>query len=190
MIILQYVTISSWMNKKFELFISNIFPLCILIAGLFLFTSQIDSVVAQDNNSGKIFPCKLLTSEQVNTVLPDNDGGYLAHSGGSLIKDVDSYQCTYSNDKWEMFSVYVTVAPNKNLFFKIKHDVSVLKMLYKNFHKIKVGDKAWIYGDSESTEVLVEKGYKIIHLKLNSANAGKKEKSLINIASVIAHKIK
>jgi len=121
MIILQYITISSWMNKKFELFIINNFPLCILIAGLFLFTSQIDSVIAQDNNSSKIFPCKLLTSEQVNTVLPDNDEGYLAHSGGSLIKDVDSYQCSYSNEDWEIFNVTITVAPNeKNDFFKIK----------------------------------------------------------------------
>ena len=188
MISYKFLVINNMDNRKVISHLLNRHIFNILVLNIFLLTICFEIVNAQSNNSGKIFPCKLLTPEQVNTVLPDNDSGYVAHSGGSLIRGVDSYQCTYSNDKWEMFSVYVTVAPSKKLFSKIKPDVSTLKLIYKYFRKIKVGDQGWVYGNSEGMEVKFLKGYKVINLKLLSSNANKKVDELINIASIIAKK--
>jgi hypothetical protein len=52
----------------------------------------------EGDNLKDIKPCELLTSEQVTTVLPGHDEGYVAKDGGSLIEGVDSYQCSYCND--------------------------------------------------------------------------------------------
>src|SRR5829696_5306917 len=46
--------------------------------------------------NGTIPICRLLTAEQVSTVLPNHDRGTQMASGPSLTKNVDSYQCSYT----------------------------------------------------------------------------------------------
>jgi hypothetical protein len=67
--------------------------------------------------------CTLLSSDQVSMVLPGHDGGSVTHSGGSLLKGVDAYQCSYSriaDNDFRLLTVILNVASTDELFAEIK----------------------------------------------------------------------
>lgn len=63
------------------------------------------SFPVQPADRGPLDPCTFLTRQQVETVLPGHDGGMVIHSGGSLVAGVDAYQCFYSNQAADVFTV-------------------------------------------------------------------------------------
>jgi hypothetical protein len=130
-----------------------------------------------------IVPCELLSSEQVETVLPRHDEGYTAHSGGSLMKGVDSYQCSYSNEKMDIFIVIVHVAADEEKFSWIKPASS------SSGTELKIGDGGWLISDANELKLEASKGLKVIELNLMAANAPEKTDALIKIASALIDKI-
>jgi hypothetical protein len=130
-----------------------------------------------------IVPCELLTDEQVETVLPGHDVGFTAHSGGSLMKGVDSYQCSYSNDKLDLFMVIVHVAADKEKFDWIKPGSS------SEGTELKIGDGGRLIIDNDELKLEASKGLKVIELDLMTSDAVKYSDALIKIASILMDKI-
>ncbi|HSD62922.1 MAG TPA: hypothetical protein VLB50_03960 [Ignavibacteriaceae bacterium] len=142
------------------------------------------------NNSGNEFnkiidivPCELLTSEQVETVLPGHDEGYTALSGGSLMKGVDSYQCSYANEKTDILTVIVHVAADKDKFDWIKPQPSSSET------EIKIGDGGWLSSEPNELRLEASKGLKVIELNLMADDAQTKTDALIKLASILIDKI-
>lgn len=160
----------------------------LLITGIL---SSLSFLTAFDaDNSGKkistlldIVPCELLTSEQVETVLPGHDEGYTALSGGSLMKGVDSYQCSYTNKNTDLLTVIVHVAANEERFSWIKPQPSSSKT------EVKIGDGGWLLSDSNGLKLEASKGLKVIELNLMAADAQTKTDALIKLASILLDKI-
>jgi hypothetical protein len=157
------------------------------IALLFVLSSSMG--FDSDTNKGEtgflmdIVPCELLSGEQVETVLPGHDEGYTALSGGSLMKGVDSYQCSYSNDKHDIFTVVVHVAANEERFSWIKPHSSSIST------EIKIGDGGWLFSDSGELKLEASKGLKVIELDLIATDAQEKTDAIIKLASVLLDKI-
>jgi len=140
-------------------------------------------------NSNDIVPCELLTLEQVKTVLPGSSEGYTAASGGSLMKGVDSYQCSYTNDKLNLFTVIVHIAVTGEDFNWIKPKDSI-RDSYEDARELNIGDGGWLYGKPDDMKVKVAKGYTVVELELMSDNAKEKENALVELASILIEKIK
>lgn len=135
-----------------------------------------------------IVPCELLTSEQVETLLPEHDGGYTAASGGSLMKGVDSYQCSYSDEKYNLFTVIVHVAKTKDDFDWIKPRKSIPE-IYEGAVKLSVGDGGWLYGEKDDMKVTVSKGFTVLELELMYPNAEEKSDAMVALAKILMKKI-
>ena len=131
--------------------------------------------------SGKIQPCKLLTAAQVATVLPDHDDGMVALAGGSLMKGVDAYQCSYSNKDMNILTVVLNVAENEERFSWIKPSEGS----HRDDRKIEIGDAGWAYGDADDLKVRVVKGLTVIDLELMAPGAQGKSAAMIELARVI-----
>jgi hypothetical protein len=142
----------------------------------------------ETESSGDIVPCELLTVKQVETVLPGTDEGFTASSGGSLMKGVDSYQCSYSDEAYNLFTVIVHVAATKDDFDWIKPRESIGDD-YKDAHKLTSGDGGWLYGSPDDMKVEVVKGYKVLELHLISPFAGEKGDALVELAKILINKI-
>ena len=147
--------------------------------------SSKDSKSERSNSTG-IAPCELLTPDQLETILPGHDEGFVAHAGGSLIKGVDSYQCSYSADNGGLFTVILTVAVDDKRFEKIKPD----HWLYSKDRKVNVGAGGWLFGEEDDMKLKAVKGHTVIKLELLANNAKDKADALIELASAIAQKIK
>jgi hypothetical protein len=46
---------------------------------------------APERAPGALEPCALLSAEEVSTVLPGHDGGFVAKDGGSLVDGINTY---------------------------------------------------------------------------------------------------
>lgn len=159
------------MNKKYYF---------ILITAMLLF---LPVSAAFDIAITDIVPCELLTGEQVETVLPGHDEGYTALSGGSLMKGVDSYQCSYANDKTDIFTVIVHIAADKEKFDWIKPHASSEKT------EVKLGDGGWLSSETNDLNLEASKGLKVIELHLMAADASTKKDALIKLAAILLDKI-
>jgi hypothetical protein len=122
-------------------------------------------------------PCKLLTKEQVATVLPNNDGGEIAHAGGSLIAGVDAYQCSYLDPKANVFSVVVNIAVDDQRFAKVRpHFAS------NEATKVPVGEGGWLRGEPDDMKLTAVKGRTVLDLELLAPTAGQKGPALVVLA--------
>jgi len=130
-----------------------------------------------------IVPCELLSAEQVETILPGHDEGFTAMSGGSLMKGVDSYQCSYTNENIDLFTVIVHVAANAELFDWIKPHLS------SDDTELKIGDGGYLRSSADEIKLEVSKGFKVIELNLMAPGASKKADAMIKIASILLEKI-
>jgi hypothetical protein len=130
-----------------------------------------------------IDPCKLLTRQQVETVLPKHDGGTVAHAGGSLIAGVDAYQCSYMNDATNIFTVIVNVAVDDRRFAQIRPHFSAHEAT-----RVTVGEGGWLRGMPDDMKLTAVKGRSVLDLELLAPDAGTKRSALIPLAqAAIAH---
>lgn len=164
-------------HPKYLSFFPSLVILALLMTG-YIFSSNLDLKMPND-----IVPCELLTNEQVETVLPGHDEGFTAHSGGSLMEGVDSYQCSYSNEKLDLFTVIVHVAADKEKFDWIKPGSS------SEGTALKIGDGGWLISNKDELKLKASKGLKVIELNLMTAEAEKNTDALIKIAAILLDKI-
>jgi len=137
----------------------------------------------QDAGLGAIDPCKLLTRQQVETVLPKNDGGTVAHAGGSLIAGVDAYQCSYMNDAANIFTVIVNVAVDDRRFAQIRPHFAANEAT-----RVAVGDGGWLRGEADDMKLTAVKGRSVLDLELLTPDAGTKSSALVTLArAALAH---
>jgi hypothetical protein len=164
------------MKKQFNLFFLS----------LLLLTSNIFAYKTFDNPV--IIPCELLTKQQVESLIPGTDDGYTASTGGSLMKGVDSYQCSYSNDKFDLLTVIVHVAKTAEDFDWIKPKKN-MQDDYEDAVKLSIGDGGWLYGDPNDLKIKVSKGFTVLELNLSSDNAKNKSDAFVKLAEIILKKI-
>jgi hypothetical protein len=130
--------------------------------------------------------CSLLSSEQVSTVLPGHDGGTVTHSGGSLLKGVDAYQCSYAkiadNDIY-LLTVILNVASTDELFAEIKPTGS------EGEEAIPLGDGGWSRGDKKNWKITVMKDRTVIDLELIAPTAQEQSAQLLELARTIVGKV-
>jgi hypothetical protein len=128
-------------------------------------------------------PCKLLTKAQVETVLPHNDGGMVVHSGGSLIAGVDAYQCSYSNDAADVFTVVLNVTVDDQHFDKIRPHFEADEAT-----KVPVGAGGWLRGDPNDLKLTAVRGRTVLDLELLATDAKAKGPALVALAqTAIGH---
>ena len=128
-------------------------------------------------------PCKLLTRQQVETVLPKNDGGTVAHAGGSLIAGVDAYQCSYMNDATNIFTVIVNVAVDDRRYSQIRPHFSADEAT-----RVAVGEGGWLRGTADDLKLTAVKGRSVLDLELLAPDAGAKRSALVALAqAAMAH---
>lgn len=141
---------------------------------------------ASQGSGGGLQPCELLTSEQVSTVIPDHDDGYVAHAGGSLIEGVDAYQCSYSNQSTDIFTVVLNVAVDDERFDDIKPSGT----FRSDDTKVDVGDYGWIFVEDDDVKVEAVKGRTVIDLELLAPGAIERKDAVIALARAVAAKVR
>ena len=145
------------------------------------------SATAEPASAPGLNPCELLTAEQVDSVLSGHDEGFVAKSGGSLIEGVDSYQCSYSNDAGDLFTVVVHIAADATRFEEIEPSPSTARMIHgDSFREVSVGDQGWVAGEPDDMKLTAIRGHAVIELELMSETAGEKGVALARLGSAIA----
>ncbi|MDH4349161.1 MAG: hypothetical protein OEW17_10165, partial [Gemmatimonadota bacterium] len=119
--------------------------------------------------SAQIDPCKLLTREQVATVLPNHDGGSVAHAGPALIPGVSAYQCSYVDKEFNLLTVILNVAVDDKRFAEIRPGSIVT-----DEQQVAVADGGWVRGDPSDMKLTAVKGRTVIDLELMAPGAGGK----------------
>lgn len=144
---------------------------------------------AEDDDGDSFGICRMLSAEQVSSVLPGHDGGSVISAGGSLIEGIDSYQCSYSavqGTDLGLLAVIVTVAPDDALFEQIK----VSGFAFDDDDAVAVGDRAWKKDDSaDEFEVVANKGRSVLRIGLMSAGARGKSEQMLALARTVAGKL-
>jgi hypothetical protein len=135
------------------------------------------SAASREAPSAPLDPCKLLTRAQVETVLPKHDGGTVAHAGGSLIRGVDAYQCSYMNEDVHIFTVIVNVAVDDRRFADIRPH-----FLSNEATRVAVGEGGWLRGEPDDMKLTAVKGRSVLDLELLSPDAGTKRDALVALA--------
>jgi hypothetical protein len=133
----------------------------------------------------RIEPCKLLTDEQVRTVVPDLTGSFVAASGEPLAKGVESYQCSYVNAAAKGLLVILTVAADDERFRQIRDSAG----RSADAQRLDIGDAAWLYFKDGHLNVTVHKKRTAIDLTLDTDGAKQQSKALTELARVVAVKV-
>lgn len=137
------------------------------------------------SSSRAIEPCRLATAEEVAKVLPSHDGGSVALAGGSLLKGVDAYQCSYLNPATDLLTVIVNVAADQERFDAIRKSRSY----HSDHRQVSIADAAWVWGEGDNVKVQVEKGRAILDLELMAKGAASRTDALVELARAVAAKI-
>lgn len=147
-----------------------------------------ESAAAESAGGAGLDVCTLLSSEQVSTVLPGHDEGTVAFSGGSLLKGVDAYQCSYAaiaDNDIRLLTVVLNVASTDELFAEIKPTGWV----HEKEEAISLGDGGWSRGETENWKITVMKGRTVIDLELSAPTAQEQSAQLLELARSIVGKI-
>ena len=150
--------------------------------------SEQESAAVESADDPGLDVCNLLSSEQVSTVLPGHDEGTIALSGGSLLKGVDAYQCSYAavaDNDVRLLTVVLNVASTDELFAEIKPTGWV----HENDEAISLGDGGWSRGEKENWKITVMKGRTVIDLELIAPTAQERSAQLLELAGIIVGKI-
>jgi hypothetical protein len=142
-------------------------------------------VATDSGGGGAVQPCQLLGAEQVATVLPGHDEGFVAKEGGSLIDGVDAYQCSYSNPDGDLLTVILNVAVDGERFEKIKPSGFAMG---SGARKLDVADGGWLRGEEDDMKATVLKGHTVIDLELLASDAGQRKDALVDLARAVAAK--
>jgi hypothetical protein len=136
--------------------------------------------------------CGLLTREQVNTVIPGNDGGREQDaSEAALLKDVEMEHCRYffiegTNPKWLDLLIY------KASSAKGFEQIDIGEWAHKGTsRRLDFGDIGFLHDMSEQNEMVAtaSKGKTVFELKLNADDAKSRSEQLIDLARIVAGKI-
>ena len=141
-----------------------------------------------DDADAAMNPCGLATHEQVMAVLPDADTGSVTASGGSLVRGVDAYQCSYmhivGNDA-NLLTVIVNAAADDAAWAELRpSDES-----FSDDRRVAVGDIAWVRGSASEMKVKVLKGHSMIDVELMSPDAEARTDALVELARIVASKV-
>lgn len=150
-------------------------------------SARAEADVAEPSGSG-VQVCNLLSSEQVSSVLPGHDGGSVTHSGGSLLKGVDAFQCSYtviSGADLRLLTVILNVASTAELFDTIKPSGSA----HEKEEAVSIGDGGWSWGAEDNWKVSVMKGRTLVDLELMAPNAKARAAQLLGLAKTIVDKL-
>lgn len=137
-----------------------------------------------EDGSGRAQPCELLSAEQIATVLPGADAGYVAARGGSLIEGIDSYQCSYSDPEMNMLLVMFHTAATDALFDEIKPKDPTWIVGEANVQPVQIGDGGWVY-TSDDLKLTASRGRLVIELALDSPNEAEQGTALTNLGSAL-----
>jgi len=140
---------------------------------------------SESAGSAGIKPCELLSKAQVATVLPEPDDGFQAHAGGSLIKGVDAYQCSYSNPAMNILTVILNVAAEDERF----EDIKPGSVIREGSRKVDVGDGGWLRSEDDDMKLTAVKGRTVIDLELMAPKARDKADALVALARAVAAKL-
>jgi len=140
---------------------------------------------SESAGSAGIKPCELLSKAQVATVLPEPDDGFQAHAGGSLIKGVDAYQCSYSNPAMNILTVILNVAAEDERF----EDIKPGSVIREGSRKVDVGDGGWLRSEDDDMKLTAVKGRTVIDLELMAPKARDKADALVELARAVAAKL-
>lgn len=143
------------------------------------------ALLAMAASAPPLEPCKLLTKEQVATVLPGHTGGSTEQAGPSLIAGINAYQCSYLDAKFNLFTVIVHVAVDDARFEQIKP----ASYIQDEGKAVPVGDAAWVYGEPDELKLTAVKGRTLIDLSLRLPQAQAKTPALVTLAKAVAVKL-
>jgi hypothetical protein len=136
--------------------------------------------------------CSLLTREQVNTVIPGNDGGKEQDaSEASLLKDVKMEHCRYfhvEGTNLKFLDLLIYKASSDEGFKQIK----IGKWAHQgSSRELDIGDIGFLLDMSEQNEMVAtaSKGRTVFELKLVADDAPAKSESLIDLARIVGGKI-
>jgi hypothetical protein len=142
-----------------------------------LFTDHVRPLPTAGASAVSLDPCKILSKEQIATVLPNHDGGFIAHAGGSLIQGVDAYQCSYTDPNANVFTVVVNIAVDGKRFGEIKpHFFS------GEATKVPVGEGGWLRGETDDMKLTAVKGRAVLDLELLAPDARQKGPAMVILA--------
>jgi hypothetical protein len=139
---------------------------------------------AGDDNNGPD-PCSLLSSDQVATVLPGADEGYVAARGGSLVKGIDSYQCSYSDQSTNMLLVMFHTAATSELFDDIKPKNPAWAVGEDNVQRVALGDGGWLEHRDDGLKLKASRGRLVIELELDTVDANDKSGALTALGQAL-----
>ena len=149
-------------------------------------SSSSEETTASAGEEGGVDPCKLLTKEQADKLVPESDGGSVAHAGGSLIKGVDSYQCSYINRSMKLLTVIWHDAVDDARFEEIKPDFSLIG----SAQKVDVGERAWMVPRDDRVKVTAVQGRTKIEVELSAPGAKAQSDDVLAAARAVAAKLR
>jgi hypothetical protein len=134
--------------------------------------------------------CGLLSREQVDTVIPGNDGGRDRDtSEAALLKDVGMEHCSYLHVEGtdiQFLDVIIYRASSDEGFEQI--DIGD-RAQNGSVRKLDIGDISFLDNiDSSTIKVSASKGRTVFELSLNSTDAPAKSDQLIELARVVVGK--
>jgi len=134
--------------------------------------------------------CGLLTREQVDTVIPGNDGGTEDTSLASLYDDVQTGQCRWLHvEGMDLQFLVLTVyrAASEAGFEKV--DISG-RLQMGSPRKLDIADVSFLEDiDNDTVEVKVSKGRNVFEMNLNAKGAAEKSEQLIELARAVAEEL-
>ena len=156
-------------------------------------TSEGAAVAADDSAGHSTGVCSLVTREQVNTVIPENDGGReMDASEAMLLKDVTMAHCRYVhvdgvNLKW--LSIIIYKASSDEGFKQIKLSKSDWAS-HGAKQMLDFGDVAYLEAlADDDAKVSVSKGRTVLEISLSANDAKAKSPQLIELAKTAASKL-
>ena len=135
----------------------------------------------------RIEVCKLLSDAQVRSVVPDLADTRVASNGESLMKTVESYQCSHVNTSAEGLIVEVHFAADDQSFRQITGGGPDR---FETEKKLDIGDASWIYPKDNRMIVTVHQGRTLVELLLNTKDAAQKGQALTELARAVAAKVR
>jgi hypothetical protein len=147
--------------------------------------SETVQTAAEESGGETQGPCSLLSKLEVQSVVPGTEDGMVMHSGGSLIKGVDSYQCSYMDMSGPALTVIWHRAADAALFEEIKPDFSLIG----SARDVDVGNRGWIIERDSNVKVTAIVNHTKLELQLMSDDARKHSARVVELARKVAAKL-
>jgi hypothetical protein len=136
--------------------------------------------------------CKLLNREQVDTVIPGNDGGREKDtSEASLLQDVEMEHCQYTYAEGmniKFLDVIIYEAGSDEAFEQIALGEWANE---DSFRRLDIGDGGFLFDHSTQGEMVAtaSKGLTVFEVKLYAEDAAAKSEQLVDLARIVDGKL-